>query len=198
VCGFIAHRGFESRSLRQVKSAAVLSQKKGPGECPSPWIWWSWGELNPRPQAFFEWFYMLSRLIEFSFKRLRSGTPPSKPVTLCLAPRQVTRRDASLREFPCSKDALRHPYPARWPAVARLAGFKQRVRNVRRLQLLCFQRFYEVTEPRHAPLRVRTHVEASTAPWPVVYDFFSTPSKSPGASMAWCAPHGKLACASPR
>jgi hypothetical protein len=25
--------------------------------------WWSWRELNPRPQAFFEQFYMCSRLI---------------------------------------------------------------------------------------------------------------------------------------
>ena len=26
-------------------------------------IWWSWGDLNPRPQAFFAQFYMCSRLI---------------------------------------------------------------------------------------------------------------------------------------
>lgn len=26
-------------------------------------IWWSWGDLNPRPQAFFEQFYMFSDLI---------------------------------------------------------------------------------------------------------------------------------------
>jgi hypothetical protein len=25
--------------------------------------WWSWGDLNPRPQTFFEQFYMCSRLI---------------------------------------------------------------------------------------------------------------------------------------
>ena len=25
--------------------------------------WWSWGDLNPRPQAFFGQFYMCSRLI---------------------------------------------------------------------------------------------------------------------------------------
>ena len=25
--------------------------------------WWSWGDLNPRPQAFFAQFYMCSRLI---------------------------------------------------------------------------------------------------------------------------------------
>lgn len=30
-----------------------------------PWIdiWWSWRDLNPRPQAFFVQFYMCSRLI---------------------------------------------------------------------------------------------------------------------------------------
>ena len=26
-------------------------------------LWWSWGDLNPRPQTFFEQFYMCSRLI---------------------------------------------------------------------------------------------------------------------------------------
>ena len=27
------------------------------------WLWWwSWGDLNPRPQAFFAQFYMCSRL----------------------------------------------------------------------------------------------------------------------------------------
>ena len=26
-------------------------------------VWWSWGDLNPRPQAFFVQFYMCSRLI---------------------------------------------------------------------------------------------------------------------------------------
>ena len=25
--------------------------------------WWSWGDLNPRPQAFFAQFYMCSRLV---------------------------------------------------------------------------------------------------------------------------------------
>jgi hypothetical protein len=25
--------------------------------------WWSWGDSNPRPQAFFAQFYMCSRLI---------------------------------------------------------------------------------------------------------------------------------------
>ena len=26
-------------------------------------MWWSWGDLNPRPQAFFAQFYMFSDLI---------------------------------------------------------------------------------------------------------------------------------------
>jgi hypothetical protein len=26
-------------------------------------IWWSWGDLNPRPQAFFAQIYMFSGLI---------------------------------------------------------------------------------------------------------------------------------------
>ncbi len=26
------------------------------------WYWWSWRDLNPRPQALFEQFYMCSRL----------------------------------------------------------------------------------------------------------------------------------------
>ncbi len=26
-------------------------------------VWWSWRDLNPRPQTFFEQFYMCSRLI---------------------------------------------------------------------------------------------------------------------------------------
>ncbi len=37
-------------------------------------IWWSWGDLNPRPQAFFVQFYMCSRLIWISPDPSRSGT----------------------------------------------------------------------------------------------------------------------------
>ena len=32
-------------------------------ECLCTFLWWSWGDLNPRPQAFFAQFYMCSRLI---------------------------------------------------------------------------------------------------------------------------------------
>jgi len=27
------------------------------------WVWWSWGDLNPRPKAIFAQFYMFSGLI---------------------------------------------------------------------------------------------------------------------------------------
>ena len=47
--------------------------------------WWSWRDLNPRPQAFSEQFYMCSRLIGVSPLVLRSGTPHEKPAPLNLA-----------------------------------------------------------------------------------------------------------------
>ena len=58
--------------------------------------WWSWGDLNPRPQAFFEQFYMCSRLFWISPPEPRSGTLPRTPATLDLTVRQVARRTTSL------------------------------------------------------------------------------------------------------
>jgi hypothetical protein len=42
-----------------------LAQGRLPDISKRPWTlwWWSWGELNPRPQAFFAQFYMCSRLV---------------------------------------------------------------------------------------------------------------------------------------
>ena len=37
-------------------------QEKGPGDFPSPCVWWSWRDLNPRPQIFHAQFYMFSGL----------------------------------------------------------------------------------------------------------------------------------------
>jgi hypothetical protein len=48
--------------------------------------WWSWGDLNPRPQTFFEQFYMCSRLIYFSLPTSRSGTLCKTLVTYFLDP----------------------------------------------------------------------------------------------------------------
>jgi len=69
-------------------------------------IWWSWGDLNPRPQAFFAQFYMCSRLFWISPPASRSDTLCRQPVPLDLALRQGTRRKASRYEFPCSLDSL--------------------------------------------------------------------------------------------
>ena len=68
--------------------------------------WWSWRDLNPRPQAFSEQFYMCSRLIDVSPSVLRSGTPHKKPAPLNLAQRQGARRHASQYEFPRSQDSF--------------------------------------------------------------------------------------------
>lgn len=68
--------------------------------------WWSWGDLNPRPQAFFAQFYMCSRLFWISPSAPRSDTLRRQPVPLDLASRQGTRRETSRYEFPCSLDGL--------------------------------------------------------------------------------------------
>jgi hypothetical protein len=67
--------------------------------------------------------------------------------------------------------AGRYCYPLAQPVsmLLQVSQIKLRVRNVRRLQLVFFQRIYEVTEPRHAPPRFRTHVETSAAPSKQVY-----------------------------
>jgi hypothetical protein len=53
--------------------------------------------------------------------------------------------------------------PAHRPTVAKLTGIKRRERSCR-LQLLCFQWFYERTGARHALFQLRTGVEARSAP----------------------------------
>jgi len=58
-------------------------------------MWWSWGDLNPRPQAFFEQFYMCSRLVWVSLDVPRSGTLHTRPATLRLTGGQVARPPAS-------------------------------------------------------------------------------------------------------
>jgi len=51
--------------------------------------------LNPRPQAFFEQFYMCSRLVWVSLDMPRSGTLHTRPATLRLTGGQVARPPAS-------------------------------------------------------------------------------------------------------
>ena len=59
--------------------------------------------------------------------------------------------------------------PAHRPTVARLTGFKRRERTFDRSQLLCFQWIYERTGARRALFRLRTFVEARSAPEDVFY-----------------------------
>ena len=58
-------------------------------------IWWSWRDLNPRPQALFGQIYMFSGLFWISPRGSRSRTLPEKPVPLNLASTQGTRVKAS-------------------------------------------------------------------------------------------------------
>ena len=69
-------------------------------------MWWSWRDLNPRPQAIFGQFYMCSRLIWILSITPRSGTLSDEPVPLNLANHQGTRWSASRYRFPCSLDSL--------------------------------------------------------------------------------------------
>jgi len=83
-------------------NTGLWSKEKGLGEYPSPYVWWSWRDLNPRPQAFFVQFYMCSRLIWISPCASRSDTLRTQPVPFFLTPPQGTRGDASPYVFPCS------------------------------------------------------------------------------------------------
>ena len=44
-------------------TGAIRQKKSQPDKGWDFTLWWSWRELNPRPQAFFIRFYMLSLLI---------------------------------------------------------------------------------------------------------------------------------------
>ena len=115
-------------------------QEKGPGDFPSPCVWWSWRELNPRPQAFVRQIYMFSGLIWISLPMSRSRTLHGPPAPYFLASTQGTRMEASPCNYPCSREAQIAQNPLAQPIGQLLQGslaIKQRVRNVRRLQLVC-------------------------------------------------------------
>lgn len=98
--------------------------------------WWSWGDSNPRPQAFFAQFYMCSRLDWISPGAPRSGTLRPRPATLDLVRRQVARRPTSRWRFPCCRRTLRSPRPGLSADRCKARRIKRRGRNVRRSQLL--------------------------------------------------------------
>lgn len=102
---------FEEKSLQEVFLGGLYRSD-----------WWSWGELNPRPQAIPAQFYMCSHLICVSPLEPRSGTLLKAPAPLNLAASEGAPEAASLCEFPCNQDSLRHPGPAHRPTVARLTG----------------------------------------------------------------------------
>lgn len=64
----------QKRATRRVAKSASRSEKprrpwgvagliEMQRECLCKFYWWSWGDLNPRPQIFHAQFYMLSALI---------------------------------------------------------------------------------------------------------------------------------------
>jgi hypothetical protein len=64
VSGPVASVAKSARTLGNPRSHAGALKKRPTGEPVGLVYWWSWRELNPRPQAFFAQFYMCSRLIE--------------------------------------------------------------------------------------------------------------------------------------
>jgi len=74
----------------------ATQQKKGRiRENPALVVWWSWGDLNPRPQAIVAQFYMFSDLIWISPPASRSRTLHRPPAPLNLAAAQGARTAAS-------------------------------------------------------------------------------------------------------
>ena len=55
--------GFRRNPQEHVGTGAIGQKKSQPMRVGILSIWWSWRELNPRPQAFFVRFYMRSQLI---------------------------------------------------------------------------------------------------------------------------------------
>ena len=102
--------------------------------------------MNPRPQAFVRQIYMFSGLIWILLPMSRSRTLHGPPAPYFLASTQGTRMEASPCNYPCSREALIAQNPLAQPIGQLLQGslaIKQRVRNVRRLQLVCLNLFYE-------------------------------------------------------
>jgi hypothetical protein len=63
VSGPVASVEKSARTLGNPNEHAGIDEKNPTGGPVGFDIWWSWGDLNPRPQAFFEQIYMFSGLI---------------------------------------------------------------------------------------------------------------------------------------
>ena len=53
-----------------------FGQEKGPGDYPSPCVWWRWRESNPRPKAIDARYYMLSSLFDLVFRQYSVRNAP--------------------------------------------------------------------------------------------------------------------------
>ena len=85
----------------QLRVSALFCEKTGlkaGGEVSAdrtPRIWWSWGDLNPRPQIFLAQIYMFSVLFCVSSCKPRRRTLIAGPAPLFLACAQGARKQAS-------------------------------------------------------------------------------------------------------
>ena len=89
-------RGVLKRPRRETAPTLAFRAEKSPTD--KGWAlskWWSWRELNPRPQAFVGQIYMFSVLFWISPPPPRRRTLRRQPVPLNLAPCQGTRHKAS-------------------------------------------------------------------------------------------------------
>ena len=100
----IARACWPSRN-RRVSESGFMTQKKDRSAHSLNGLmvwWWSWRELNPRPQAFSAQFYMFSALFWISPPMSRRRTLHQPPVPYVLVPTQGTRIRTSQCGFPHS------------------------------------------------------------------------------------------------
>jgi len=109
--------------------------------------------LNPRPQIFLAQIYMFSVLFCISPCKPRRRTLIAGPAPLFLACAQGARKQASRWRFPRSRDGFKPPLPS--PSACCCEARRNQAASAKRssFAVTLFQLFYEVTEPRHAPLR---------------------------------------------
>ena len=80
------------------ETAPTLGERAKKSQPDKGWdftLWWSWRELNPRPQAFFGQIYMFSALFSFLHLTSRRHTLRKMPAPLNLVPRQGARHATS-------------------------------------------------------------------------------------------------------
>ena len=89
-------------------------------------LWWSWRDLNPRPQALFGQFYMCSRLFCVLVRGVaqRHATPPTSTLESRITPRYpMSCQPIWIPSQP--GQSCDHPCPAYRPTVARLTGLSR-------------------------------------------------------------------------